>query len=320
MQRDPGFAAPHADTNILEPRPDIDLPRILAYAREKGVDIRFWVHWKRLSEHLEEAFAQYEKWGIKGLMVDFMDRDDQEMVAWQERCLQAAARHHLHIQFHGTHKPTGEQRTYPNLFNREGVLNEEYLKWTDLCTPAHTVNAAYTRSLAGLTDYHLGGFRAASRKAFKPRDENPLVMGTRCHQLALYVVFDNPMPMLADRPESYIDQPGFDFLVDVPTTWDEMRFVAGEPGEFIAIARRSGKNWYLGGITNWTGRELDLPLTFLGDGEFAANLYLDVSPDGEQPNEIRQHEQIVAATTTLNVTLASGGGIAAAFRPTTSSK
>jgi alpha-glucosidase len=316
VQREPGFAAPHPDTDILAARPDIDLPRILAYANEKGVNIRFWVHWKPLSEHLDEAFAQYERWGIKGLMVDFMDRDDQEMVAWQERCLEAAARHRLHIQFHGSYKPTGEHRTYPNLFNREGVLNEEYLKWSDACTPAHTVNVAYTRSLAGLTDYHLGGFRAATRTAFQSRDENPLVMGTRCFQLALYVVFDNPMPMLADRPESYKDQPGFDFLVDVPTTWDETRFVAGEPGEFVVVARRNGRNWYLGGITNWTKRELNLPLTFLNTGEFAAHLYLDGSLDGEQPNEIRQKEQLVSAATTLKVKLASGGGIAAVFRPT----
>jgi alpha-glucosidase len=316
VQRDPGFEAPHPDTDILTARPDIDLPRILAYAKEKGVSIRFWVNWKPLSEHLDEAFAQYEKWGIKGLMVDFMDRDDQEMVAWQERCLEAAGRHHLHIQFHGSYKPTGEQRTYPNLFNREGVLNEEYLKWSDLCTPPHTVNVAFTRSLAGLTDYHLGGFRAASRTAFQPRDENPLVMGTRCYQLALYVIFENPMPMLADKPEAYEGQPGFDFLVDVPTTWDETRFVAGEPGEFVVVARRSGKNWYLGGITNWSKRELNLPLTFLEKGRFTAHLYLDESLDGQQPNEIREKQQTVSAVTMLKAVLAPGGGIAAVFRPT----
>jgi alpha-glucosidase len=316
VQRDPGFHdLPHADTDILTPRPDIDLPRIVDYAKQKGVALRFWVHWKPLSEKLDEAFAQYERWGIKGLMVDFMDRDDQEMVQWQERVLRAAARHKLHIQFHGSYKPTGEQRTFPNVFNREGVLNLEYLKWSDTCSPPHTVNVAYTRGLSGQVDYHLGGFRHATRSEFQPRDEGPRVLGTRAHHLALYVVFENPMPMLADIPSNYEGQPGFDFLVDVPTTWDETRFVAGEAGEYVVLARRNGKNWYVGGITNWTPRKLSLPLNFLGAGNFEATLYQDVSDDGEKPNEVRIETRAVNSTTKLDVTLASGGGVAVMFRP-----
>ena len=316
VQRDPGFDdAPHPDTDILKSRPDIDLPRILEYAKEKGVGIRFWVHWKPLSENLEEAFAQYERWGIKGLMVDFMDRDDQGMVEWQEECLRAAARHKLHIQFHGSYKPTGEQRTFPNLFNREGVLNLEYLKWSDSCTPAHSVNVAYTRLLAGPVDFHLGGFRAVAREEFQARDLNPLVMGTRCNQIALYVVYENPMPMVADDPSAYEGQPGFDFLVDVPTTWDETRFVAGEVGEYVVVARRSGDTWYVGGITNWTPRELHLPLDFLGKGRFEAKLYLDATGDSKDPNELREERRDVSATETLNASLGSGGGIAGVFRP-----
>ncbi len=321
VQREPGFHPPHADADILTPRPDIDLPRILDYAREKGVGIRFWVHWKPLSEKLDEAFAQYERWGIKGLMVDFLDRDDQEMVEWQEKCLRAAARHKLHIQFHGSYKPTGEERTFPNLFNREGVLNLEYLKnqgypkWSDSCTPSHNVNVAYTRLLAGPVDYHLGGFRAVPREEFQPSDPNPVVMGTRCHQLALYVVYDNPMPMVADDPSAYKGQPGFDFVVAVPTTWDETRFVAGEAGEYIVVARRSGDAWYLGGITNWAARDVKLPLAFLGSGKFEATLYVDRSLDGKMPNELREDKHDVSATAALDVSLASGGGIAAIFSP-----
>ncbi|HEX2474868.1 MAG TPA: glycoside hydrolase family 97 catalytic domain-containing protein, partial [Lacipirellulaceae bacterium] len=313
-QRDPGFAWPHADTDILKARPDIDLPRILEYAATKGVGIRLWVNWRPLADHLEEAFALYERWGVKGLMVDFMDRDDQEMVQWQERVLRAAAKHKLHIQFHGSYKPTGEQRTFPNLFNREGVLNLEYLKWSDVCSPAHSVNVAYTRALAGQVDYHLGGFRHATRSAFQPRDDRPTVLGTRAHHLALYVVFENPMPMLADIPSAYEGQPGFEFLVEVPTTWDETRFVAGEAGEYVVIARRSGKKWYVGGITNWTVRKIALPLDFLGDGKFEATIYQDVSDDGEKPNELRIETQAVNSKTQLDLTLASGGGVAAVFR------
>jgi alpha-glucosidase len=315
VQRDPGFAAPHPDTDILTPRPDIGLPRILNYAKEKGVGIRLWVNWKPLSDKLDEAFAAYERWGVKGLMIDFMDRDDQEMVEWQERVMQAAARHKLHIQFHGSYKPSGEQRTFPNLFNREGVLNLEYLKWSDMCAPPHNVNVAYTRLLTGQVDYHLGGFRAASRTEFEARDLMPLVLGTRCHQLALYVVYENPMPMLADMPEAYEGQPGFDFLVNVPVTWDETKFVAGEAGEYVVMARRSGKNWYLGGITNWTPRELYLPLDFLGAGQFEAKLYLDTLVDGQKPNELQQPTLELSAKKILNVAIAAGGGFVSVIRP-----
>jgi alpha-glucosidase len=316
VQSTSGFSdLPHADTDILTPRPDIDLPRIIDYAKQKGVELRFWVHWKPLSEKLEEAFAQYERWGIRGLMVDFMDRDDQEMVEWQEKCLRAAARHQLHIQFHGSYKPTGEERTFPNLFNREGVLNLEYLKWSESCTPQHSVDVAYTRQLAGPVDFHLGGFRAAPRQEFEPRDLMPLVLGTRCNQLALYVVFENPMPMVADDPSAYEGQGGFEFVSEVPTTWDETRFVSGEAGDYIVLARRSGDRWYLGGITNWAARDVELPLRFLGKGRFNAMLYRDKSSDGQNPNEFRKESLEVSGGDTLNVSLATGGGVAGVFRP-----
>jgi alpha-glucosidase len=316
VQANPGFAdAPHPDTDILKARRDIDLPRILEYAKSKGVGIRFWVHWKPLSQHLEEAFAQYERWGIRGLMVDFMDRDDQEMVEWQEKCLRAAARHKLHIQFHGSYKPTGEQRTFPNLVNREGVLNLEYLKWTDLCTPAHSVNIAYTRLLAGPIDYHLGGFRAKSREEFSPRDLEPFVLGTRCNQLALYVVFENPMPMVADDPSAYEGQPGFEFIVDVPTIWDETRFIMGDMGEYVVLARRKGDAWYLAGITNWTPRKLSIPLEFLGEAKFQANVFSDdVSADSD-PNSVNKQVKEVNSRNTLDVELATGGGVAVILKP-----
>jgi alpha-glucosidase len=315
VQRDPGFAWPHPDTNILKVRPDLDLQRIIDYAAKKGVGIRLWVNWKPLEAKLEEAFAMYERWGVKGLMIDFMDRDDQKMVEWQERAMRAAARHKLHIQFHGSYKPTGEQRTFPNLFNREGVLNLEYLKWTDKCSPPHTVNVAYTRGLTGQVDYHLGGFRHASRRDFRPRDDRPIVLGTRAHHLALYVVFENPMPMVSDIPTAYEGAPGFDFVAAVPTTWDETKYVAGEAGEYIIVARRSGKAWYLGGITNWTSREISLRLDFLGEGQHEVTLYADTSTDGDKPNDVRQETHVVDATSKVDVTLASGGGVAAVFRP-----
>jgi alpha-glucosidase len=262
---------------------------------------------------MHEAFARYESWGIRGLMVDFMDRDDQEMVEWQEEVLRAAARHKLHIQFHGSYKPTGEQRTFPHLFNREGVLNLEYLKWSDACTPPHNVNVAYTRMLAGPLDYHLGGFRAAPRARFQPRNERPFVLGTRCHHLAMYVVYENPMPMVSDSPSAYKDQPGFGFLAAIPTTWDETRFVLGEPGEYVVLARRHGRTWYFGGMTDWTSRTIDVPLTVLADAHrpARATIYTDGSADGEEPNLLRCETRQVTSGTTLPIRMAPGGGFVA---------
>ncbi len=307
-----GTAAPDAD--LLSPRAELALPEILAYARERGVGIRLWVHWKPLSEQLEEAFALYESWGVKGLMVDFLNRDDQQMIDFTERMLACAARHKLHVQIHGSSKNSGEQRTFPNLFNREGVLNLEYVKWSDRCTPQHSVDVAYTRALAGPVDYHLGGFRSVSRAEFKPRDRAPLVLGTRCHNLALYVVYENPMPMVADAPSSYEGQTGFEFITEVPTTWDETRFVSGEPGESIVLARRKDSTWYLAGMTNWTPRTIEVPLAFLPPGDFQATLYVDGSLDESQPNAITRRGQQVTANTTLPISMAPGGGFTAVLR------
>ena len=314
-QSSASYGVPSADADVRIARPEMHLPEIIEYARGRGVGIRLWVHWKPLSEHLDEAFANYQRWGVTGLMVDFLNRDDQPMNAWTERMLASAARHHLNIQIHGSPKPTGLQRTFPNLVNREGVKNLEYLKWGNEVTPAHNVNVAYTRALAGPVDYHHGGFRSVSRTEFVPHDRAPTVLGTRCHHLALYVVYENPLPMVADDPSSYEGQPGFDFLEEAPTTWDETRFVCGEPGEYVVVARRRGDAWYLGGITNWMPRELDVPLTFLGPGEFAAKLYVDGSLDEAEPNAIELTSRQCHATTALPVNLAPGGGFVGVLRP-----
>jgi alpha-glucosidase len=310
---DYGAASDDADVRVA--RPELDLPAIIAYAKSKGVGIRLWVHWKPLSKHLEEAFTNYEQWGVKGLMVDFLDRDDQEMLAFTAQMMDSAARHKLHIQIHGSSKFSGEQRTWPNLFNREGVLNLEYLKWSNLCTPQHAVDVAYTRALAGPTDFHLGGFRSVSRAEFHPQDRLPVIMGTRCYGLALYVVYENPMPMVADTPSAYEGQPGFEFLREVPTTWDETRFVVGQPGEYIVLARRHGRDWYLAGITNWTERQLELPLTFLPAGDFKAKVFADGSMDTSKPNEVATREVRVNRDGKLPCAMASGGGFTAILRP-----
>jgi alpha-glucosidase len=306
---------PDSGTDILSPIPELEMQKILDYAQQRGVGIRLWVHWKALNERLEEAFTQYEAWGIRGLMVDFLDRNDQEMVSFCDRVMESAARHKLHIQFHGSFPPSGEQRTFPHLFNREGVLNLEYSKWGDRCSPQHNVNVAYTRLIAGPTDYHLGGFRAVSRQDFHANNNDPNVLGTRAHMLAMYVVLENPMPMVCDTPSSYEGQAGFEFLEEVPTVWDETRFLQGEAGEFVVVARRKDKTWYLGGMTNWTARRLEIPLNFLATGDYQTRLFLDGSQDEKNPNELRRETQESTTKSSLTVSLAPGGGFTAVIQP-----
>lgn len=302
-----GFVpGPHVDPTRAVP--GLDMQQICDYGRQRGVGIRVWVYWSALYPVLERAFTQYEKWGLSGLMVDFMDRDDQEMVNIQEEILRSAARHKLHIQFHGAYKPTGRHRTYPNELTREGTLNYETCKWSGLDTPDHDLNLAVTRLLAGPTDMHLGGFRAVPDSAFKIQYTRPLMHGTRCHQLAMYVVMESYLHLVADYPDAYRGQPGFDFIKQVPTTWDQTHVPAAEVGQYVSIARRAGSDWYVGSLNGNTARDIILPLAFLPAGQYVADLYADAPDAAQQPNHLVRQSRTVSRTDTLRVHLARGGG------------
>ncbi len=306
---------PGPDTDVTRPRDDFDLPAIRRYAESKNVRLWTWVHQAALRGRVEEAFATFEKQGWSGMMVDFFDHDDQASVEFAEEILAAAARHRILIQLHGIWKPTGLERTYPNLMNHEGALNLEYLKWSDRCTPEHTLMLAFTRLIAGQMDYHLGGFRAVTRAEFKPRHVAPNVLGTRCHQLAMYVCFDNPNPMVADFPTAYQGQPGFDFIKLVPTWWDETRVLVGEVGEVLVTARRKGKAWYIGGLSANAPRDLELPLSFLGRGRYTARIWKD-APDGEtNPNRLVNEKLRVTAKDNLRLRVALDGGFVVQLTP-----
>jgi alpha-glucosidase len=298
---------PHAD--VTRPVPGLDMKEICDYARPLGVDIRVWVHWKALYPKLDSAFAIFEQWGLKGMMVDFMDRDDQEMVNIQTEILQKAARHHLHIQFHGAYKPTGLSRTYPNEFTREGTRNYEVDKWDDHgLSPDHDINIPFTRMLAGSTDYHLGGFRAANPAQYKQQYTRPLVLGTRCHMLAMYVVLENYLQMVCDYPAAYEGEDGFEFIRAIPTTWDQIFVPDAVPGEFISIARRKGQEWYLGAISNHQDRIIQVPLQFLGTGKYLAEIYSDADDAFANPNHLNRESREVTGTDRISLKLASGGG------------
>ena len=310
---------PNPDADITKFVPKMNVPELVRYAAKKNVGVLLWLEWHHADRQMEEAFPLYEKWGVKGVKIDFMARDDQQMVQFYERALAKAAEHHLTVDFHGAYKPEGIRRKYPNYLTQEGVLGNEYNKWSDRVTPEHTVTLAFTRLLAGPMDFTPGGFRNANRSQFKVVGGDtpaPYVMGTRCHQLAMAVVYESPLQVFCDSPYNYRHSPaGLDFLKAVPTTWDETKAVAGQVGDYVVIARRSGREWYAGAMTDWDGRTVEVPLAFLGSGSYRAEIWSDAPDSDEYPDRIERKTITVRPSDTLSVRMASGGGQVIRFSP-----
>jgi alpha-glucosidase len=304
-----------AMADITHTTPEIDMPELLRYAKEKNVRLWLWSHWTSVDKYMDQAFPLFEKWGIAGVKIDFMNRDDQQMVAWYRHVVELAAQHHLMIDFHGAFKPDGLRRTWPNLITREGVMGKEYLKWSARTTPVHNTTLPFTRMLAGPLDYTPGAFGNVTRDAFVPRDKEPMTPNTRAHELALYVVLESPLMMVSDYPEHYAGQHDFEFIKQVPTTWDEIRVVDGAPREFISLARRSGEDWYVGSITNWDARAVKVPLDFLGEGKYVAEIYADAPDAATEATHTVFQKQAVDRTTVLDVHMVSGGGNAIWIHP-----
>ena len=304
---------PNAD--ITRTIPEVDMAEIVRYAHSLKVNVLLWARWNHIARQIDAAFPLYEKWGISGVKIDFMDRDDQEMVSFYENTVRKAAEHHLAIDFHGAFTPTGLRRAYPNLLTREGVMGNEYNKWSSRVTPEHTVTLPFTRMLAGPMDFTPGGFRSMRPADFKPRDVAPFVMGTRAHQLAMSVVYESPLQVLCESPYGYRGQPGIDFLKVTPATWDETRALNGVIGEYITIARRSGKRWFLGSMSGANARKSTLPLDFLGAGSFVAHIYADSPESVDSPNWLHEETRSVRSTDALTLDLAPAGGYAAWFEP-----
>jgi alpha-glucosidase len=308
-----GPTDPYNGSDILKAIPEIDLPGVLNYAKSKGVRTRLWIHQAALASNLDIALKTYASWGIEGIMVDFLNRDDQQAVVYYNEILRKTAENHLTLTFHGVFKPTGQNRTYPHLLNHEAVLGTEYNKWDVVgSTPEHEVQIAYVRMMAGPLDVHQGSFRPVAPKNYHFSWVAPQAMGTLARQLAAYVVYENHRPMLADYPEAYIDdqdkRDAFQFVQEVPTTWDETRMVAGDMGKYITIARRAGAEWYLGTMTDRSPRSFELPLSFLGEGKFVAEIYSD-NPDSESnPDSISIKRIDVTSTTLLPLEISPAGG------------
>lgn len=288
----------------------INLQEVVDYAKSKKVRLWLWTHWQALDEQMEDALSLYEKLGIAGIKVDFMDRDDQWMVNWYSKLLGAAARHHLMVDLHGAFPPRGLTRTWPNFVTQEGVMGAEYNKWSRRVTARHNVTLAFTRGLIGPMDYTPGGFRNVTPADFRVRNDLPFVQTTRAHGLSMYVVFLSPLGSVADSPDTYAASPaGFDFLKAVPSSWDETRYLAGETGEYIVLARRKGHDWYLGAMNGETARTVRVSLAFLG----AKSAHARIWTDGAKADAVELATRRLGAGDTIELPLAASGGAVAIF-------
>lgn len=299
-------------TDITQSNPAIDMPALVKYADSKGVGLILWAHWKHVEPRMAEVLDTYKGWGIKGVKVDFMERDDQEMVQFYVRLAQETAKRHLLLDMHGAFPPAGLARTYPNYITQEGVLGLEYNKfpWGPV-TPGHNVKLAYTRMLLGPMDYTPGGFRNSTPETYVAREVMPMTRTTRGQALAQYVVFDSPLQMVSDDPAVYVNAPGFDFLKAVPTAWDETRFIDGDPESHVVVARRSGETWYVGAMTNERSRTVVIPLAFLKVGKFKA----DIWQDGATANDVEHVVRSISNRDVLHIQMHAGGGAAIAISP-----
>jgi alpha-glucosidase len=297
--------------NNLVSIPSIDLPGLVRYAADRKVGLWLWVHWKMLDANMEKALPLYSKLGIKGIKVDFMDRDDQEMVGFYHRLMKTAAANRLMVNLHGAYAPRGLVRTYPNFLTQEGVLGAEYNKWSRRITARHNVNIALSRMLLGPMDYTPGGFRNATPQTFMPVNLLPMVQTTRGQALAMYVVYESPFQGVSDSPDSYRGQEGLDFIRMVPATWDETRGISAAFDEHVAIARRKGRDWYVGAMTSEAGRTVTVPLSFLPAGRYTATIW----QDGAGPTDIVRETRRVGPGDRLELRLAGSGGAAVRISP-----
>ncbi|TNF44288.1 MAG: hypothetical protein EP310_03395, partial [Bacteroidetes bacterium] len=303
------------DADITTVTDSVNMPEVLEYARKKNVRCWLWLYWTDVDRSdFDKACALYKKWGIAGVKIDFMARDDQEMVNWYHKIVKIAARHQLMVDFHGAYKPTGFRRTYPNLMTREGVLGNEYNKWSMRVTPEHCVTIPFTRMLAGPMDFTPGGFINRNGETFA--NELPSnVMGTRCFQLAQFVIYDSPYQVACDHPAQYKNQKGLEFLKKVKTVWDDTRVLNGQIGEYITMARRSGDEWYIGSMTNSFKRELEITLDFLGDGNYKMVSFSDTADSGVDATMLDRTETVVKNGEIVKIIMAPGGGFSAYLEP-----
>ena len=298
--------------DLLQVNPDLNMEELVSYANQKNVGLILWASWKTLDDQLIPALDQFDKWGIKGIKVDFMQRSDQIMINYFDKVCREAAKRHMLVDFHGDQKPAVMTRTWPNLINTEGVRGMEWSKWSWESEPAHNISLPFTRMFLGPLDFTPGAMRNATRQTFAPIGSQPMAMGTRCQQLAMYVVYEAPLQMLSDSPSNYLREPeAMEFLAAVPTVWDETRVLDAKISQYVLLARRNGSDWYVGAMTDWTPRDLEIDFSFLPDGNFTLDSYEDGVNADRNASDYRKTTKQINRTTKMKIHLAPGGGFAA---------
>lgn len=302
--------------NLLQVVPEMDIEELVAYGKQKNVGIILWVVWKTLDDQFEPAFNQFTKWGVKGLKVDFMQRDDQKVMEFYERVCREAAKRRMLVDFHGGIRAATMTRTWPNLLTNEGVRGLEQTKWSKFANPEHNVTLPFSRMLVGPMDYTPGAMaNSGNERNFAAVFERPMSLGTRCHQLAMYVVYESPLQMLADSPSLYLREPEImNFLGPVPTVWHETRVLDAKMGDYVVIARRHNQDWYVGAMTDWTARDLQLSFSYLPEGQYELDEYKDGPNADRTGTDYQRVKSVVNNKTQLRIKLAPGGGWAARLR------
>jgi alpha-glucosidase len=307
------FNTPEAD--ITKWAPQISMPEIIGYAKSKNVKILVWLYSSDVNRNAayKKAFPLYEKWGVAGIKIDFMDRDDQQMVNWYHDIIKCAAENHLLVDFHGAYKPDGIIRTWPNMITREGVMGNEYYKFSNKMSPEHNVKLAFTRMLAGQMDYTPGAFLNVTKEQYK--NQTPAVVwNTRAAELSKFVIYESPLTVVCDHPDNILNHPGADFLKIVPTTWDDIKFIGGYPEDYVAIAKRSGETWFVGVMNNSIGKIIELKTDFLSAGTYIAETWSDTKNSDKEPKELKKTIISIKSGETMKVTMAKNGGYVAVIK------
>ena len=311
---DAGWAI-NPDNTLEGSRQNMDFEALVSYGKQKGIGILAWMSYRAFHHDMDNVAKHFSELGIKGFKIDFQDRDDQEIAEYVYNAAEICAKYHLLIDFHGIHKPTGLQRTWPNVINYEGVMGLEWAKFGDvdaLDLVTYDVTMPFIRMKAGPVDYTPGAMRNAAKQNFRIVSSEPMSQGTRCRQLATYIVFDAPLAMISDRPSAYEkEQECLDFIAGIPTVWDQLIPLENKISEYVSVARKKNNDWYIGAMTNWNGRELTLDLSFLGGGEYSAEIFCDGVNANRIASDYKKEIISVPANRKLTVKMAQGGGFVA---------
>ena len=306
------------DEKLAEGKTFIDVKGLIDYAKSKDVKVILWVLAKSMEKYPQKAFDVMKGWGAAGLKIDFTDRDDQTAMEFYENMARMAAERQMVLDMHGCAKPVGQYRTWPNLINFEGVLGGEVNKWSKAITPSHNIDLVFTRMLMGPMDYTPGGLRNTAKGDFSPCYNFPEVQGTRAHQTAMYILYFAPLQMLCDSASEYLKSPEIlKFMAETPTTWDETKVLEGKIGKYVVIARRSGEDWYIGGMCDWDGKEVDIDLSkiLLPDTEYKAEIISDGANAGRVGTDFKYCVKSLTSADKLKLKMAPGGGFAVKLSP-----